>query len=304
MDLHSINRRVKPYCFTILGVFLIALAYYFLFLPKNIVTGGVTGISIIFNGIFGNEIISSGLLILILNFIMLIIGLLFLGKEFLAKTILGSILLPFFITLFEILNLPKEFIFDIDTNLLNITKEIMSPFTQIIISVLLGSILTGVGLGLCFRVGATTGGMDVVQKIISKLFHFPYSKTVYITDGFIVAISLFIFGVEITFYSLISIYIIGIFLDLIYIGASSRRSVFILSKESEEIKTVIIKKLGRGVTLVPSIGGYSKETYQMLVCTLKKSESYLLRDLIFEIDPNAFTFFVSAKEVYGDGFQQ
>ena len=157
---------------------------------------------------------------------------------------------------------------------------------------------------MCFRVGATTGGMDIVQKIISKVFHFPFSKTVYITDGVIVALSLLIFGVETTFYGLVSIYIIGIFLDLVHIGAASRRSVFILSEKNDEIKKVIIDRLVRGVTIVPSIGGYSGEKYQMLVCTLKKSESYLLKDLIYEIDPNAFTFFVSAKEVYGDGFQQ
>lgn len=297
------RKHLKSYSFIIIGTLLIAVAYYFLFLPHNIVTGGVTGIAIIFDGIFGEEMFSSGLLIFILNIILLFVGYLFLGKDFLAKTILGSILLPLFISIFEIFNLPPDIIFKLDNTVLNITENAMNPFTQIIISVLVGSIITGVGLGLCFRVGATTGGMDVVQKIITKVFHFPYSKTVYITDGIVVAASLFIFGVEKTFYGLVAIYIVGIFVDMIHIGAASRRTVFILSKDNEKIKEVIIERLGRGVTVVPSKGGYSSEPYEMLICTLKKTESYLLKDLIYEIDPEAFTFFVSAKEVYGDGFQ-
>lgn len=303
MGMHSMTKQLKTYSFIVIGVLLVAVAYYFLFLPQNIVTGGVTGIAIIFSGIFGDKLLSSGLLILILNMVLLAVGFLFFGKGFLAKTLLGSLLLPLFISLFEILNIPSDLLFRLD-NILNIKEEVMNPFPQIIISVLVGSILTGVGLGLCFRVGATTGGMDIVQKIISKVFHFPFSKTVYITDGIVVLSSLFIFGIETTFYGLVSIYLIGIFVDLIHIGAASRRSAFILSVKSDEIKQLIIDKLGRGVTVVPSEGGYSKKPYQMLVCTLKRTESYMLRDLIYEIDPNAFTFFVSAKEVYGDGFQQ
>jgi uncharacterized membrane-anchored protein YitT (DUF2179 family) len=178
----------------------------------------------------------------------------------------------------------------------------MNYISRIILAVILGSILTGVGLGLCFRVNATTGGMDIVQKIIAKYLHIPYSKTVYFTDGIVVVVALLVFGVEMTMYNLISIYLIGIFIDLIHMGGASRRTVFILSKKNEEIKEVIINRLGRGVTVVPANGGYSGDCYEMLICTLSRNESYLLKDLICEIDSNAFTFFVSAKEVYGDGF--
>ena len=293
--------HLKTYTFITIGVLLIALAYYFLFLPLNIVTGGVTGITIILNSFFGKEIIYSGVIILILNAFFLLIGLIFLGKDFFLKTLYGSLLLPFFISVFEILLIPSDFIFTLDQTLIN-TSDVMNPISQIILAVLFGSILTGVGLGLCFRVNATTGGMDIVQKIIAKYFHFPYSKTVYITDGIVILVSLFVFGVEMTMYNLIAIYIIGIFVDLVHIGGTTRRSVFILSKNNEEIKKVIIERLGRGVTIVPAIGGYSGDGYDMLLTTLSRNESYLLKDLVYEIDPLAFTFFVTAKEVYGDGF--
>lgn len=297
------KKQIKVYANIFLGVLLIAIAYYFLFLPLNIVTGGVTGVAIILNELFDSELFSSSISIFIMNGILLFVGLIFLGKEFFIKTIFGSILLPLIIGLFEILPISPNFIFELDKTFLNVTTD-MNYISQIILSVILGSILTGVGLGLCFRVNATTGGMDIIQKIIAKVFHFPYSKTVYFTDGLIVVAAFFVFGIEMSMYNLISIYLIGIFVDLIHMGGAARRSAFILSKKNDEIKQVIIERLGRGVTVVPANGGYSGDSYEMLVCTLSKNESYLLKDLICEIDPVAFTFFVTAKEVYGDGFEE
>ena len=296
-------RHLKVYTNIFVGVLCIAVAYYFLFLPLNIVIGGVTGVTIIFSKVFSEEFFSSSILIFVLNMIFLGIGLIFLGKEFFLKTLFGSILLPIVIGLFEVINIPPDILFSIDKNVLNVATTEMNYISKIILAVLLGSILTGIGLGLCFRVNATTGGMDIVQKIFAKYLHIPYSKTVYITDGIVVVVALIVFGVEMTLYNLISIYLIGIFVDLIHIGGASRRTVFILSKKNEEIKKVIIDKLVRGVTVVPAIGGYSGDGYEMLICTLSRNESYLLKDLIYDIDPVAFTFFVSAKEVYGDGFE-
>ena len=297
------KKHLKVYLNIFIGVVCIAVAYYFLFLPLNIVTGGVTGITIIFANLFKDEFFSSSILIFILNMIFLVIGLLLLGKEFFVKTLFGSILLPLVIGVFELLKIPSDYLFTIDQSILGVATE-MNYISQIILAVILGSILTGVGLGLCFRVNATTGGMDIVQKVIAKYFHIPYSKTVYITDGIVVLIALIVFGVELTMYNLISIYLIGIFVDLVHMGGASRRTAFILSKKNEEIKKVIIDKLVRGVTVVPSNGGYSGDSYEMLICTLSRNESYLLKDLIYEIDPVAFTFFVTAKEVYGDGFEE
>ena len=297
------NKHFKVYFNIVVGVILVAFSYYFLFLPQNIVIGGVTGITVILNTIFASELFSSSLVIFILNAIFLVIGLIFFGKEFFIKTLLGSLLLPLVVGLFELLKLPSDLFFILDKEILNITTNEMNPISQIIFSVILGSILTGVGLGLCFRVNATTGGMDIVQKLLAKYFHIPYSKTMYLTDGIVVLGALLVFGLELSMYNLISIYLIGLFVDLVHMGGSARRSVFILSKENDKIKNIIIEKLGRGVTVVPANGGYSGDSYEMLISTLNRNESYMLKDLIYEIDPTAFVFFVSAKEVYGDGFE-
>ena len=281
-----------------IGVILIALAYYFLFLPHDLVIGGVTGLAIIFNEILNGEVVSS-VFIYILYIVLLVVGFFIFGRGFLLKTLYGSLLLPTVILLLEISKINPYIIFEFE----NKYFEAMNPMSEMILSVLLGSLLTGVGLGLCFRNNATTGGMDIVQKAIVKFFHFPYSKTVYVTDGIVVLIALIVFGIEKTMYSLISIFLIGLFIDTICMGGTSRRTAFIISDKNEEIKKIIIEKLERGVTIVPSTGGYSDKSYDMLVCTLNKSESYILKDLILEVDAGAFMFFVSAKEVYGDGFE-
>lgn len=298
------KRNLKVYLNITLGVLCVAVAYYFLFLPQNIMIGGVTGLSVIFHGIFGDGYETySSLVILALNVLFLLIGLIFFGKEFFIKTLYGTLLLPGIVAIFELLPVEPNVLFTLDYEVFKLTSTEMNPMSQMILAVLLGSILTGVGLGLCFRVNATTGGMDILQKILAKLFHIPYSKTVYFTDGVLVVLALFVFGLEMLMYNLISIIIIGYFIDLVHMGGANRRTAFILSRENEKIKKVIIDELGRGVTLVPSYGGYSGYNYEMLMCTLSRNESYLLRDRIHEIDPTAFTFYVSAKEVYGDGFE-
>lgn len=294
-----IKKPVVLYLNITIGVILIAIAYYFLYLPQDLVIGGVTGIAIILNELMDEIGFMPSVFIYILNAILLFVGFLVLGKDFLYKTIYGSILLPTIIFLLELSKINPSILFEIDMMFFNIE---MNEISQILLSVLLGTLLTGTGLGLCFKNNASTGGMDVVQKIIVKFFHFSYSKTVYITDGIIIIISLLVFGVERTMYSLISIFLVGIIIDYIVMGGAIRRTAFIISNKNEEIKQIIIEKIGRGVTVVPAYGGYSNKEINMLICTLNKSESYLLRDLVLKIDENAFTFFVSAKEVYGDGF--
>ena len=282
-----------------IGVMLIAIAYYFLYSPQSLVIGGVTGIAIILNELLVDVGFIPSLFILILNGILLIFGFLVLGKDFLYKTIYGSILLPVLIFLLEKSQINSSILFEIDETVFNLG---MNEVSQVILAIILGSLLTGIGLGLCFKNNSSTGGMDVIQKIIVKFFHFSFSKTVYITDGIIIIISLMVFGIERTMYSLIAIFLVGIIIDYVYMGGTSRRTAFIISLKNEEIKTMIINKIGRGVTIVPAIGGYSEKEFNMLVCTLNKSESYFMRDLVLQIDEGAFIFYVSTKEVYGDGF--
>jgi len=294
------TKYIKQYLWITLGVTLIAISYYFLFTPTQIVTGGVTGIALICKTLIPH--FPQSIVIAILNVLLLIVGLLALGKDFFFKTIFGSILLPLEVALFELV--PADIVFELDKLewFQNVSMG-LTDVSKVIIALIFGGAMMGAGLGLCYKHNGSTGGMDIIQKILSKYAHMPYSKTVYITDGIVVLGSLVVFGVERTAYALLTILLIGYVADFITMGGKSMRTCFIISEKQEEIKRVILEELERGCTVVPSFGAYSSKNYNMLLCTLNKEESYYLKDIIFIIDPNAFAFFVPAKEVYGYGFE-
>ncbi len=269
-----------------LGVVCLAVAFYFFFLPTNLVTGGVTGLSIIFK-----NLVDPALFLLIGNLVCLVLGLIFLGKEFFTKTIYGTLLLPLL-----------TFILENTCSTDLILKDVENNVSKIIISVVIGGFLAASGLGLCFRNNATTGGIDVIQKIINKYFKLPYSACVYATDAIIILIGFFSLKLELTFYGLITIVFIGYLVDIISVGGKITRTAYIITKYPEEIKNTIYKNLNRGVTFNNVVGGYSGDGYTMVICTLSKRESYRLRELIVNIDEHAFTFFAQTKEVIGDGF--
>lgn len=279
---------LKQFIEITIGVLFMSMAFHFFFLPMDLVTGGVTGISIILQ-----DIITPALFIFIANIVLLLIGLAFLGTKFFMKTIYGTIMLPLAISLLEISPIPHDYF---------ISQITTSDTSKLIISIICGGGLAACGLGLCFRNDATTGGVDVIQKIISKYFKIPYSKAVYITDGIIVMCAFIEFRFEKTFYAILCILYIGIIVDIISTGGRFRRTAYIITKKPEIVKNAIFEHINRGVTECDVRGGYSSEEYVMLICTLSKSESYSLKFIIEEVDEHAFTFYSDTKEVIGAGF--
>ncbi len=284
------NRKTKSklvqYLEITLGVVCLSIGFYFFFLPTSMVVGGVTGLSIIVQ-----DFISPSLFILLANLICLIIGVIFLGKKFFYKTIYGTLLFPVLTFILE--NTVSQDFF---------LQDVSNDVSKYIIVVVVGSLLAAVGLGLCFRNDATTGGMDVIQKVLEKQFKIPYSKTIYFTDGIIIVIGLFVFKLEIAFYGLVAIGVIGYFVDKVSIGGHATRTAYIVTKNPIEVKDIIYNHLNRGVTFDKVNGGYSGDEYTMVICTMSKTESYRLRELILQVDEHAFTFIAHTTEVIGDGF--
>lgn len=278
--------KIKPFIEITIGVISLTVAFYFFFLPMNLVLGGVTGLSIILQ-----NVIDPALFILLGNVVCLIIGVIFLGKDFFVKTIYGTLLLPILTFIFEYL-LPSDLIL----------SDVNNEVSKLIISVIVGGFLAAVGLGLCFRNNATTGGIDVIQKIIAKKMKIPYSIAVYFTDGIIVFIAMFVISIEIAFYGILAIFVLGYFVDKISTGGRVMKTAYIITKKPIEIKDSIYSKLNRGVSFSKIIGGYSSDEYTMIICTLSKVESYRLKEIIKEIDDKAFTFIAQTTEVIGDGF--
>lgn len=275
-----------------IGVILISLAFYFLFLPSELVTGGVTGLSIVFKEIFKASEVAVSIFILIANLILLLIGGIILGKEFFFKTIYGTLLLPLITLLLSLL--------PIDSNI--ILNNISQDSNKIIIISTVGGLITGLGLGLVFKNNATTGGTDVVQRILYEKLKVPFSFAIYLTDGLIIALGFFIFGIDNTYFAVIALIIAGTLVDKVILSGRSGYTVFIVTSDYQKLKTEIYSKVNRGITKVSAVGGYSDKDRDMIICTISKNQLYHLKAVIEENDPTAFTFITKTVESVGQGF--
>ena len=275
-----------------IGVILMSIGYYFFLEPSNLVTGGIMGITIMVKNVIPFE---PSILILILNIILLIIGYIFLGKELAYKTVYASLLSPVIIFILEKTAPQDVFLRGVD------------PSNIYFISMIASSLLIALGLGLCFKNDSTTGGMDIVQKILHKYLHVPFSTSMHLTDTVVILISGFFitqngafYGIEGVVYGLIAVVIVGYFVDIIALNAKNRKTAYIITTKPQEIKEMIFSLVGRGVTECDVRGGYTMEDKVMLICTLETKEAYKIKEEIFKIDPNAFTFMSQTKEVIGD----
>ncbi len=283
-------KKISQYLQISLGVLLIAIAYYFLYLPTGLVTGGVNGISIIVEEFLPFSI---SIFLLIVNGTLLIIGYFALGKDFFVKTAYSSILFPLIVFIFERLFDPNFFF----------KNGVQTPY---LVAAVAGGTLSAIGLGICFRNHGTTGGMDIVQKIMSKYLFIPYSIAMYLTDVLVIGVGgfafkgAFFFDIEKVIYGIVTVIYVGYLVDYIALNAKSRRTAYIITKHPEEMKKMIYEKIGRGVTECEVKGGYNKDEKSMLICTLNKSQSYKLNTYINQIDVEAFAFMTQTKEVAGN----
>ena len=294
------KKKFKQYFFVTLGVVFIVIGFYFFLEPAGIVTGGATGLSIVVSP-FINKVFSwftSSIFIYIFDTIVLIIGLFIFGKDFFLKTIYASLLVPSLLFICERFFDPNFFISTIEDGA--IVK---------LICLLCGAITTGLGIGLALKNNGSTGGMDVVQKILSKFLKIPFSKTMYLTDWVIVFVTGFIiigtgftykFQIANVIFGISGVIIIGYIADVIALSTTSRRTVYVITTMPEQIKELIYNNLDRGVTFSKVTGGYTGEEYTMVICTMDKNEAYRITNLISEIDKHSFTFVTSCKEVRGE----
>ena len=254
-------------------------AYNVFIVDNKIVPGGVGGIAVIINNLFGIE---NTITIVALNIILLILSFFLLGTEKTRKSILGTVLFPLFIKLTENFNVWLE----IDNS-------------NVLLSVLIGGILYGIGAGLVFKAGFTTGGTDILNQIISKYAKISIGKSMLISDGTIVLSSAIFFGLDIMLYSVVILYIISYISDRIILGISDNKMFYIITDKDEEIKYFILNKLKHGVTVFKAKGGYRKIKGNVLMTVLPTKDYYTLRTGIKEIDRTAFFIVTDSYELYG-----
>ena len=283
-----IKKLAIEYAQIAFGVTIMTLGFYFFLLPENLVIGGVMGIAVIFKAQINPSII-----VFILNTFLLFLGLIVLGKDFFMKTIFGSLASPVILFILETLGANDAWIMN------QLTES------KLLIASVSGSILVGVGLGIVFRFGGTTGGMDVLQSIIHKKLHIPYQIIFYFTDGLVVLLSLVFFrDIELFIYAVASVFLISIIVDNVSIKGRAGQTIFVVTKKPDLIKQAIYDTIDRGCTLIDSEGGFSGHKGKMVICTMRNREVNKMRSVIERIDPESFTFMTDTKEAVGRGFSK
>lgn len=271
--------RIRRYLQLLLGLFIISIAFNLFLLPNNIVFGGVSGISIIMKQIFG---LDPSIFIFIASGFLLIISYIFLGKETTSASIVGSLLFPVFTKLTA-----------------GITTVISIADAELLLSAIFGGVLYGLGAGLVFKAGFTTGGTDIVNQIISKYFHTSMGSAMLMSDGLIVLSGVFVFGVNKLMYALITIYIIGLLTDKVLLGISDSKAFYIITEQDDEVRDYILNYLNHGVTIFDARGGFTKERQKVLFCVVPTKEYFKLKEGIHTIDNDAFFVVTDAYEVFG-----
>ena len=268
---------IKRYVTLTIGLFLYALAYNLFLKPNSIVAGDVDGIANIFK-----YSIDPNLLVTILCVFLLIISFPLLGVKTSMGSVIGTILFPIFVTLTS-----------------NIADLIYIDSSDMLLIAIVAGIIRGVGYGLTFKMGFTTGGTDILNQIVAKYCHTSIGNAMLIVDGSIVVAGGFIYGWNKMFYALIVLYLLSLLTDRIMLGISKSKAFYIITDEEEKVKDYIMNELNHGVTIIPVKGGYTKEKQKMLMCVIPTREYYRLKEGISNIDKDSFFVITDSYEVKG-----
>lgn len=272
--------KIKSILAIIFGTFITAMGIELFLLPNKIVGGGVSGLSTI---LYHTIKIPSSVSFAVINIVLLLIGFKVLGWKFVLKTILGVGALSVF---------------------MEVLSHLPSATDNLFLATCFGSILYGAGIGITLVFNASTGGTDILGRLIQIKFpHFPIGKILLVVDGVIIAVSFCMFGeIELTLFGVISLAIISFTIDYIMKILNISKLAFIISEKGEELTRLLISTSPRGVTLIDVKGGYTMEDKKMLVCALKNGEIPEFQRKIKEVDNEAFVIYSESQQIVGNGF--
>lgn len=276
-------RKFREYAIITFGIILIAISIEFFLAPNKIAAGGVSGLAIIINSYI--PFLSVGILILIMNVVLFITAFIVIGNKFGGKSLYASLGLSAIMWIIE------RFI----------TTE-MIPTKDLMLASVFGTFISGVGMALVFNQNASTGGTDIIAKILNKFFHSDIGKSLMAIDFIVTIFSAIAFGAEAGMYALLSVILNGFVIDYVIDGFNISKAVNIISSKNEEIKNFIIKNLDRGCTVIDGKGGFSGSETKLIFTVLSRREFIKLRKFIKNADPKAFISVSDAHEVLGEGF--
>ena len=268
---------IRRYFLLLLGVFLSACSYNLFFFKNNIVYGGASGISII-----TQSIIEPSIMILLINVFLLALSYFLLGKKETFNSLIGSILFPIFVKLTY-----------------NISDYIQIENDNLLLISIIGAVVTGVGIGIVFKSGYTSGGTDILNQIVSKYFKISLGTAMLVTDGIIVLVGGFFFGWTRVLYAIIVLYIINIMVDKVVLGISGSKAVYITTSEDDEVCDYLLNGLNLGITLIETRGGYTNKRDQIILCVMPTIDYFRVKEGIMRIDPKAVILVTDAYQAMG-----
>lgn len=281
-------KKFKEYLFITIGFLIVAISAEFFLVPNDIAGGGVMGIAMIIYS-FTKPIIpglSVGLMMLIMNMILFVVAIIFIGGKFGAKTIYSSLGL---------------------SGSLWIIDRMVTPGTAItnnlLLATIFGTFISGIGMGIVFNQNASTGGTDILAKILHKFIHLDIGKSLLIVDFTVTIFGGLTFGAERGMYALLCVIINGFVIDNVIEGINLCKQIMVVSTKNEIIRNYIIKDLGRGCTLLQGMGGFTGENTFVLYTVLNRKEFIKLRNFIKDADSRAFITVTNVHEVLGEGFK-
>ena len=273
------------YLFIFMGTGIMALAIQCIFEPIGLVTGGFSGIAIIIRKMTAG-IVEGGVPLwltnLALNVPVFIAALIIKGRKFLGRTVIGTVLLSFWLYVIPQVDLTQG---------------------DYMLSAVFGGVITGIGIGFVLLAKATTGGTDMVSALIQKYVrHYSVVQILQVIDGLVVLAGLYVFGLKPALYAIVAIFITSKVSDALMEGMKYSKAAFIITDYYKEIADAIMTQLDRGLTGLDATGMYSGDKKTVLYCVVSKKEIVELKDIVAKIDPKAFVIVTDAREVFGEGF--
>ncbi len=272
---------LKEWGILMLGMFLVAFSVYYIMIPCQFVVGSISGVVMIVSHYV--PALSFSTISFILNVVLLTIGFIFVGKDFGGKTVIASILMPLYLRVFEI-----------------ITPNVEAPTGDIFIDLACYILVVSIGQALLFNINASSGGLDIIAKIMNQYLHIDIGKGAAMAGFVTASLSILVYDKKTLIVSLVGTYIGGIVLDHFLDGFNIRKKVCILSSRHEEIQEFIVKKLDRGATLYQVHGAWGKTGRTELVTILQNNEYADLLEFVNQIDPSAFITVTTVGQVIGN----
>ncbi len=275
---HLKNERLVAYIEIVLGCVIGGAAYPLFLVPNNIAPGGLTGVATIFNYLWGWPV---GVTSMALNLPLFVIGWKAMGKVFVFRSLVATFLFSAFIDLLQ-----------------------FPPLTDdILLGSVYGALVLGVGLGLILRGGATTGGSDMIARMVHKQFPIvTVGMFLFLVDCAVILCAAFTMSARAALYALICIFISAKAVDLVLAGFGSAKACFIITNQGENISGHIMHELDRGVTVLSATGAYSGKNHALLISVVSQREVIPLKKIVRQEDEKAFMFITDTHETLGEGF--